>query len=170
MDKRKKSRKASSKRTNNSVNRIKNNLIGLNSKYNDYLESATLAKINHSNTNESFPIKTKSININDNFNLLSFNEETDPNNNYSINKNTNYKKIYIYGDKTTYKKKQKVSNIKDDKNDNSKLNNNIINSCNRGKKHMKYKSMKLEDFSEMKDKKKENKSININTNEASFNK
>ena len=35
---------------------------------------------------------------------------------------------------------------------------------------MKYKSMKLEDFSEMKDKKKENKSININTNEASFNK
>ena len=167
VDKRRKAKKINSKRViNNSVNRINNNLIGLNSKYNDYLTNATIAKINHSNTNENFPIKTKSININDNFNLLSFNEEADSNNNYSINKNTNYQKIYIYGEKTAYKNRHKQNNLKDDKNENSRLNtNNNNNTSNRGRKHMKFKSMKLDDFCE-KDKKLDNKNIN----ETSFNK
>ena len=150
VDKRKKERKINAKRIgNNSISHINNkNLVGLETKYNDYLANATLAKINHSNTNENFPIKTKSININDNFNLLSFNEDVDPNNNYSINKNTNFKKFYIYGEKTASKKKQRGNNIKESRNDNNKINNN--NSVNRGRKHMKYKSMKLDDFYENK--------------------
>jgi hypothetical protein len=169
VDKKRKKRKLNSKRgNNNSISHInKQNLMALDTKYNDYLTSATIAKISHSNTNENFPIKTKSINVNDNLNLLSLNEEADSNNNFSINKNSNFQKIYIYGEKTASKRKHRAINIKESKNDNDKkIHNN--NSSNHGKKHMKYKSMKIDEFYEIKDKKKDPKNIFFNTNEASF--
>ena len=169
VDKKRKKRKLNSKRgNNNSISHInKQNLMALDTKYNDYLTSATIAKISHSNTNENFPIKTKSINVNDNLNLLSLNEEADSNNNFSINKNSNFQKIYIYGEKTASKRKHRAINIKESKNDNDKKTHNN-NSSNHGKRHMKYKSMKIDEFYEIKDKKKDPKNIFFNTNEASF--
>ena len=172
VGKKRRTKKINSKRANNnSVSHINNkHLIGLEPKYNNYLTNTTIANINHSNTNENFPIKTKSININDNFNLISLNEDADSNNLNPINKNSNYQKIYIYGEKTAYKKNMKSNHIKDYKNDNNNYHKVSNNSTSiRDKKHMKYKSMKLDEFYEIKGRKKVPKNNYINTNETSFN-
>ena len=170
IDKKRKAKQNKSNRgANNSISQINNNRIyGLDTKYNNILANDSLDKINHSSTNENFPIKTKSININDNnYNLFSLNDEVDSNNNFEIiKKNSNFQKIYVYNDKNSYKKNLKANNIKDNKNNNnSKLNNKIMGGNEKNEKsHIQYKSMKLDDYYNLKAKKKD-----LNTNENSFN-
>ena len=173
IDKKRKAKQTKSNRgNNNSISQISNNRIyGLEPKYNNILANESLDKINHSSTNENFPIKTKSININDNnynYNLFSLNDEIDSNNNFEIiKKGSNFQKIYVYDDKNSYKKNVKTNNIKDNKVNNSKINNksiNINNNEKNEKSHIKYKSMKLDDYYDIKNKKKD-----LNMNENSFN-
>ena len=168
VDRKRKPKKINSKRgTNNSISQINNNQIyGLDTKFNNYLTNEAIA-INHSNTNENFPIKTKSININDNYNLLSINDDNDSNYNYEIiNKNSNFQKIYVYGEKNAYKKNIKANNMKDKSNDNSKINNKTTIT---DKRHIKYKSMKFDDEYGIKKRKRDLKNIYINANDNSFN-
>ena len=74
----------------------------------------------------------------------------------------------MYGVKSGFKKNLKINNnIKDSKNDNSKLNNRTVNNTN-DKRHAKYKSMKLDDYLSVKNRKKEFKDIYINNNENAF--
>ena len=169
LDKKRKSKKNNSKRgAHNSVSRINNKrLYDLAVKYNNhFLTNETIAKINHSNTNENFPIKKSPINVNNTYNSISLNEDIDSNNHYDIIKrNSNYQKIYDYGDKGGEKRNIRTNNIKDNKNENRHLNKSVNN---RDKWHMKYKSMKLEDFYK-KGKKTDSKNIYINNNENSIN-
>ena len=164
IDKKRKAKKINSKRgTNNSISQINNNnqIYNLDSKYNKYLANDEIDHLNRS-TNENYPLKTKSINLNENYNLISLNEDIANNNIEIINKNSNFQKIYVYGDKSSYKKNLKTNNIKETKNDNNKQNTNNMNSND--KKHGKYKSMKLDDYYSMKGKKKESKDMFINNN------
>ena len=169
IDKKRKPKKINSKRgTNNSISQINNNHIyGLDSKYNKYLTNVTNGEIDSINrsTNENNP---KSININENYNLFSLNDDNDPNNNLEIiNKNSNFQKIYVYGDKSGYKKNLKSNNLKVNKNEKNKINNNI--NCNSDKRHTKFESMKLSDYYNLKNKKqKDLKEIYINNNENSL--
>ena len=171
VDRKSKPKKINSKRGgNNSISQINNNQIyGLDSKYNNYLANEAIG-INHSNTNENFPLKTKSININDNnYNLISLNDDNDSNYNLEvINKNSNFQKIYVYGEKSAYKKNKKPINIKEkDKfNDISKINNKTTTN---DKRHIKYKSMKLDDDYGVKGRKRDLKNIYVNANDNSFN-
>ena len=171
IDKKRKPKNINSKRaTNNSISQINNNHIyDLDSKYNKYLTNVTNDEIDNINksTNENYPIKTKTIN--GNYNIFSLNDDNDSNNNLEIiNKNPNYQKIYMYGVKSGFKKNLKINNnIKDSKNDNSKLNNRTVNNTN-DKRHAKYKSMKLDDYLSVKNRKKEFKDIYINNNENAF--
>ena len=70
-----------------------------------------------------------------------------------INKNSNYQKIYVYGDKGRYKKNLKTNNnIKFNKIDKIKINNKM--NYNIDKRQNKYKSMKLDDYYNEKKKKR----------------
>ena len=138
LDKKRKSKKNNSKRgAHNSVSRINNKrLYDLAVKYNNhFLTNENIAKINHSNTNENFPIKKSPINVNNTYNSISLNEDIDSNNHYDIIKrNSNYQKIYDYGDKGGEKRNIRTNNIKDNKNENRHLNKSVNN---RDKWHMK---------------------------------
>jgi hypothetical protein len=111
--------------TNNSVNKLQNNhLYGLCNKFNNNL----MPNINNNNIQGDISIRTKTINVNSNNN----------NNNMHFNS----KKLLNYGDKYM-KHFKKISNIKTKK---------FIN--NHDKIHMKFNSMRLEDFNGLKTKKK----------------
>ena len=169
IDKKRKPKKINSKHgTNNSISQINNNHIyGFDSKYNKYATNAINEEIDNINkrTNE---INPKFMNINDNYNVFSLNDDNDSNNNMEIiNKNLNYQKIYVYGDKSQYKKNLKTNNnIKFNKIDKIKINNKM--NYNIDKRHNKYKSMKLDDYYNEKNKKKDLKEIYINNNENSL--
>ena len=168
IDKKRKSKK------NNPNNNIYNSVHSLNNKklydlavkYNNhFITNSAIGNINHSNTNENFPIKKKVINTNNTCNSLSLNEDLDLNKKFDIiKKNNNYQKIYIYDDnKSREKKKNKLNYIKDEKNENKKINNKSVNYRNKG--HNKFRNMKLDDFYGIKGRKKDSKNIYIYTNE-----
>ena len=163
IDKKRKAKKINSKRgTNNSISQINNNQIyNLDSKYNKYLTNDEIDHLNRS-TNENYPLKTKSIKMNENYNLISLNDDIANNNIEIINKNSNFQKIYVYGDKTSYKKNLKPNNAKENKNDNNKSNTKNASS---DKRHGKFKSMKLDDYYSMKGRKREEKDTFIDNNE-----
>ena len=166
LDKKRKSKKNNSKRgAHNSVSRINNKrLYDLAVKYNNhFLTNENIAKINHSNTNENFPIKKSPINVNNTYNSISLNEDVDSNKHSDIiKKNADYQKIYDYGDKGVDKKNIKINNMQDNKNDNRHINRSVNT---RDKWHMKYKSMKLDDLYKN-GKKTDSKNIYINNNES----
>ena len=141
IQKNRKAKKNSKRGANNSISQINNNhLYELN---NNYLTQGTITSINHSNTNENIPTK-KSININDNYNIFPLYENTGSNDNYkNINKNSDFQKIYIY-DENNDESNIENKNKKENKIKNNSINNKSLNIKN--KKHMKYKSMKLEEF------------------------
>ena len=168
IDKKRKSKKNNLKNNiYDSVNLLNNKkLYDLAVKYNNhFITNRTIGNINHSNTNENFPVKKKVININNTCNSLSLNEDLDLNKKFDIiKKNNNYQKIYIYDDsKSREKKNIKLNYIKDEKNDNKKINNKSVNYRNKG--HNKFRSMKLDDFYGIKGRKKDSKNIYIYTNE-----
>ena len=55
------------------------------------------------------------------------------------------------------------NHLKDKRNEKGSMKNRSVN--HRDKRHIKYRSMKLEDFYGMKDNKKDSKNMYINTNE-----
>ena len=65
--------------------------------------------------------------------------------------------------KAERKKKNKLNYIKDEKNENKKINNKSVNYRNKG--HNKFRNMKLDDFYGIKGRKKDSKNIYIYTNE-----
>ena len=168
IDKKRNSKKNNPKNNiYNSVNSLNNKkLYDLAVKYNNhFITNNAIGNINHSNTNENFPVKKKMINTNNTCNSLSLNEDLDLNKKFDIiKKNNNYQKIYIYDDnKSREKKNIKLNYIKDEKNDNKKINNKSVNYRNKG--HNKFRSMKLDDFYGIKGRKKDSKNIYIYTNE-----
>ena len=169
IDKKRKPKKINSKHgTNNSTSQINNNHIyGFDSRYNKYVTNPMNEEIDNINKRIN-EINPKSMDINDNYNVFSINDDNDSNNNLKIiNKNSNYQKIYVYGDKIRYKKNLKTyNNIKFNKDD--KIKNNSKMNYNIDKRHNKYKSMKLDDYYNEKKKKKNLREININNNENSL--
>ena len=153
------------KGAHNSVSTINNKkLYDLAAKYNNhFLGNSTINNINHSNTNENFPVKNKVINSNITINSLSLNDK-DLNKDFDvIKKSNNYQKMYINGNKGGEKKIIRANKVKDIKNENRQGNNRSAN--NRYKRHVKYRSMKLDDFYGIKGRKKNSKYIHINTND-----
>ena len=139
IDKKNQDNKISKRPTNYSIGKIKNNnrIYDLNSKYRNYLTNAAITRFNHSNTNENM----KTININsNNYNLLSLNDSNDSN--YKINKNTGFPNIYIY-DEDNENENVNIKVKKPNKIKEYKINNKSVNV--RNNKHMKYKSMKLDE-------------------------
>ena len=168
IDKKRKAKKNNLKRgAHNSVSKISNKrLYDLAVKYNNhFLSNEAIANINHSNTNENLSIKNKEINANNTYNTLPLNEDNNSNTNFDIiKKNTNYHKIYIHDEKGNDKTNMRTNNhLKDNKDEKDRMKNRSIN--HRDKRHIKYRSMKLDDFYGMKDNKKDSKNIYINTNE-----
>ncbi len=168
IDKKRKAQKNNLKRgAHNSVGKISNKrLYDLAVKYNNhFLSNEAIANINHSNTNENLSIKNKEINSNNTYNTLPSNEDNNSNTNFDIiKKNANYHKIYIHDEKGNDKKKMRTNNhLKDNKDEKDRMKNRSVN--HRDKRHIKYRSMKLDDFYGIKDNKKDSKNIYINTNE-----
>ena len=134
---------------NNSVYKIKNNrLYGLCSKYsngnisnsnstNTNFVTGNTSNINYKSIADSFPLKTKTINVKSNYDL-------------------NSKKIFAY-EEVNKSKESKKSNYLGNKSTNKK---NMIDI--QDKSHIKYNSMKLREFNESKDRKRELKNLNIN--------
>ena len=166
LDKKRKLKKNKPKKgTHNSISTINNKkLYDLAAKYNNhFLTNNTIANINHSNTNENFPVSNKVINSNITIDSLSINDK-DLNKDFDIiKKNNNYQKMYINDNKGGEKKNIRANKIKDNKNENHQEHNRSAN--NRYKRHAKYKSMKLDDYYGIKGRKKDSKNIYINTNE-----
>ena len=166
LDKKRKSKKNKTKKgAHNSVSTINNKkLYDLAAKYNNhFLTNSTIANINHSNTNENFPVKKNVMNSNITFNTLSLNDK-DLNKDFDvIKKSNNYQKMYIIANKGGEKKNMRINKIKDNKNENNQGNNRSVN--NRYKRHVKYSSMKLDDFYGIKGRKKDSRNIYISTNE-----
>ena len=168
IDKKKKTKNNNLKKgAHNSVSKINNKrLYDLAVKYNNhFLTNEAIANINHSNTNENLSFKKKEINANNTYNTLSLNEDNNSNTNFDIiKKNTNYHKIYIYDEKGNNKNNMRANNhLKDKRNEKGSMKNRSVN--HRDKRHIKYRSMKIDDFYGMKDNKKDSKNIYINTNE-----
>ena len=170
IDKKKKAKKNNlKKRVHNSVSKINNKkLYDLAVKYNNhFLTNEAIANINHSNTNENLSIKKNEINANNTYNnTLPLNEDNNSNTNFDIIKKkiNNYHKIYIYDEKDYNKNIMRTNNhLKDKKNEKGSMKNRSVN--HRDKRHIKYRSMKLDDFYGMNDYKKDSKNICINTNE-----
>jgi len=168
IDKKRKSKK------NNPKNNIYNSVHSLNNKklydlavkYNNhFITNSAISHINHSNTNDNFQVKKKVINTNNTFNSLSLNEDSDLSKKYDIiKKSNNYQKIYIYdNNKSQEKKNIKLNYIKDEKNEKKKKNKKSVNYSNKG--HNQCRSMKLDDFFGIKERKKDSKNIYIYTNE-----
>ena len=168
IDKKRKAKKKNQK-TNiyNSVNSLNNKkLYDLAVKYNNhFITNSAIGNINHSNTNENFPVKKKVINTNTTSNSLSLNEDLNLNQKFDIiKKNNNYQKIYIYdNNKSKEKKNIKLCHIKDEKNENKTINNKSVNYRNKG--NNKFRSMKLDDFYGIKGGKNDSKNNYIYTNE-----
>ena len=170
IDKKRKAKKNNLKRgAHNSVSKISNKrLYDLAVKYNNhFLTNEAISNINHCNTNENLSIKKKDINDNNTYNTLPLNEDEDKNSNTNfdiIQRNTNYHKIYIHDEESNDKKNMRINNhLKDKKNEKGRMKNRSVN--HRDKRHIKYRSMKLEDFYGMKDNKKDSKNMYINSNE-----
>ena len=167
IDKKRKSKKNNLKNNiYDSVNLLNNKKLNdLAVKYNNhFITNSTIGNINHSNTNENFPVKKKVININNTCNSLSLNEDLDLNKKFDIiKKNNNFHKILIYdNNKTREKKNIKLNYIKDEKNENKKINNKSVNYRNKG--HNKFRNMKLDNLNRIKGRKKDSKNIYIYTN------
>ena len=167
IDKKNKAKKNSSKKgAHNSVSKISNKkLYDLAVKYNNhFLTNETIANINHSNTNENLSIKKEEANDNSAFNTLPLNEDNNSNQNFGIvKKNTNYQKAFLHDGKGQEKKNVRTNRLRDNRNEKNRITNRSVNL--RDKRHIKYRSMKLDDFYGMKGKKKDSKNICITTNE-----
>ena len=167
IDKKRKSKKNNLKNNiYDSVNLLNNKkLYDLAVKYNNhFITNSTIGNINHSNTNENFPVKKKVININNTCNSLSLNEDLDLNKKFDIiKKNNNFHKILIYdNNKTREKKNIKLNDIRDENNENKKINNKSVNYRSKG--HNKFRNMKLDNLNGIKGRKKDSKNIYIYTN------
>ena len=168
IDKKRKAKNKNTKRgAHNSVSKISNKkLYELAVKYNNnFLTNDAIANINHSNTNENLSVKKNELNSNSDFNSLPLNGENNSNTNLDIiKKNNNYHKIYLNDETVNDDKNIRTNNhLKDNKDEKVSMKNRSVN--HRDKRHIKYRSMKLEDFYGMKDKKKDSKNIFINANE-----
>ena len=167
IDKKRQSKKNNLKNNiYDSVNLLNNKkLYDLAVKYNNhFITNRTIGNINHSNSNENFPVKKKVININNTCNSLSLNEDLDLNKKFDIiKKNNNFHKILIYdNNKTREKKNIKFNYIKDEKNENKKINNKSVNYRSKG--HNKFRNIKSDSLYGIKGRKKDSKNIYIYTN------
>ena len=80
-----------------------------------------------------------------------------------VKKSTNYQKLYLHDEKGQEKKDARTNRLKENKHERNRINNRSVNL--RDKRHIKYRSMKLDDFYGLKSKKKDSKNIYINTND-----
>jgi hypothetical protein len=167
IDKKRKAKKNNSKKgAHNSVSKINNKrLYDLAVKYNNhFLTNENISNINHSNTNENLSIKKKEVNANNTYNTLPLNEDNNSIQNFDIvKKSTNYQKLYLHDEKGQEKKDARTNRLKENKHERNRINNRSVNL--RDKRHIKYRSMKLDDFYGLKSKKKDSKNIYINTND-----